>query len=262
MINPYQPEIVKLKNDTKVKILHITNLNERYDGRLHYNTGRRINNGLIKLGHNVLSLSDRDIINRSKKLTDIYGTITLNKKIIDIFKIFKQNLIVLGHADGVSKKTLSEIKKLDKNVKFSQWFLDPVTKYGPDYIKNKNRILHKSKIIDTTFVTTHPKAINFKIKNSHFLPNPCDESLEVLKNYNIKCNKDVFFGMSHGVHRGTLKKGKIDDRELFINKLIRNCGDVKFDIYGMNNIQPVWGSKFINIVANSKMGLNLSRGNL
>ena len=98
------------------------------------------------------------------------------------------------------------------------------------------------------------------INNSYFLPNPCDESLEVLKNYNIKCNKDVFFGMSHGVHRGNLKRGKNDNRELFINKLIRNCGNVKFDIYGMNNVQPVWGSEFIKIISNSKMGLNLSRG--
>ena len=260
IIDQNQPEKTKLNKNLKLKILHITNFNERYDGRLHYNTGRRINNGLIKLGHNVLSLSDRDLINRSKNFTDIYGTITLNKKIINIFKTFKPNLIVLGHADGVSKETLLEIKKLNKNVKFTQWFLDPVTKYGPDYIKNKNRILHKSKIIDTTFVTTHPNAINFKIKNSYFLPNPCDESLEVLKNYNQKCNKDIFFGMSHGVHRGTLKKGKIDNRELFINKLIRNCEDVKFDIYGMNNVQPVWGSKFIKTIANSKMGLNLSRG--
>jgi hypothetical protein len=66
--------------------------------------------------------------------------------------------------------------------------------------------------------------------------------------------------MSHGVHRGILKKGKVDNRELFINKLIENCKDVKFDIYGMNNVQPVWGSKFIKTIANSKMGLNLSRG--
>ena len=117
----------------------------------------------------------------------LFIVIALNYKIIDVVKVFQPNLIVLGHADGVSKKTMLEIKKLDKNVKFSQWFLDPVTKYSPDYLKNKNRILHKSKIIDTTFVTTHPNAINFKIKNSHFLPNPCDESFEILKNYNIKC---------------------------------------------------------------------------
>ena len=42
-----------LKKDTKIKIMHITNFNERFDGRLHYNTGRRFNNGFIRLGHNV-----------------------------------------------------------------------------------------------------------------------------------------------------------------------------------------------------------------
>ena len=46
------------KKQSSIKILHITNFNERFDGRLHYNTGKRINNGLIRLGHNVLSISD------------------------------------------------------------------------------------------------------------------------------------------------------------------------------------------------------------
>ena len=32
---------------------------------------------------------------------------------------------------------------------------------------------------------------------------------------------DVFFAMSHGVHRGGLKKGKFDDREIYINKLLK-----------------------------------------
>ena len=31
----------------------------------------------------------------------------------------------------------------------------------------------------------------------------------------------IFFAMSHGVHRGELKKGKLDNREFFINKLIK-----------------------------------------
>ena len=33
-----------------------------FRGRLHYNTGRRLNNGFIRLGHNVLTISDRDIV--------------------------------------------------------------------------------------------------------------------------------------------------------------------------------------------------------
>ena len=209
IFNFYKSQKFKFKKNISIKILHITNFNERYDGRLHYNTGRRINNGFIKLGHNVLALSDRDFVNRSKSIADIHGTISLNKKIISIFKTFKPNLIVMGHADGVSKETLLKINKFDENIKFAQWFLDPVTKFGPDYIKNKSRILDKSNLVDCTFVTTHPSAINFKIKNSYYVPNPCDESFETLKNYDHKCEKDVFFGMSHGVHRGKLKPGKI-----------------------------------------------------
>tara|TARA_Y100001960_G_scaffold313645_1_gene376901 strand:- start:881 stop:1465 length:585 start_codon:yes stop_codon:yes gene_type:complete len=92
------------------------------------------------------------------------------------------------------------------------------------------------------------------------MPNPCDHSFEVLENYNKDSENDIFFAMSHGVHRGQLKKGKIDDREVFLNKLIERNKDVKFDIYGMKNIQPIWGSEFIERISNSNMGLNLSRG--
>ena len=66
--------------------------------------------------------------------------------------------------------------------------------------------------------------------------------------------------MSHGVHRGNLKKGKSDNRELFINKLIKKNKNINFDIYGMNASQPIWGSEFLEKVSNSSMGLNLSRG--
>jgi hypothetical protein len=92
------------------------------------------------------------------------------------------------------------------------------------------------------------------------MPNPSDSSFEVLKNYEKSCSKDVFFAMSHGVHRGNLKKGKFDDREVFINKLIKKNKNINFDIYGMNGIQPIWGDNFIEIISNSSMAINLSRG--
>ena len=59
---------------------------------------------------------------------------------------------------------------------------------------------------------------------------------------------------------GQLKRGKFDDRENFINKLLKINEDINFDIYGMNNIQPIWGQDFITKISNSSMGLNLSRG--
>lgn len=249
-----------LPTDIKnLKILHITNLNERFDGRLHYNTGKRISNGFIRLGHNVLTFSDRDIISKNRTITDFSGIKTLNKKIINTHKNFKADLVVLGHADNITEETIHELKKIN-NCKICQWFLDPLIKKGPDYNKNKQRIKNIDAIIDATFLTTHPKGIDFKINNSYFIPNPCDKSFERLNNSKETKQRDLFFAMSHGVHRGILKGGKKDDREYFLKKLKKKLTNIKFDIFGMDHIQPIWGENFIKTISNYNMALNLSRG--
>ena len=71
---------------------------------------------------------------------------------------------------------------------------------------------------------------------------------------------DVFFALSHGVHRGKLKSGKVDDRITFLNKLQSMTKNTKFDIYGINKIQPIWADHYFKTIENAKMGLNLSRG--
>ena len=252
--------LVNIKKEKTLKIMHITNFNERFDGRLHYNTGRRLNNGFIRLGHNVLNISDRDVLHNQKSLKDPSGYNQLQNKILESYKNFKPDLIVLGHADRVSSLTLDKLKHQDKNLKISQWFLDPLSKQGPDHENNSKRILDKIEYLDNTFLTTDPNSLSLKIPNSHFIPNPCDKSFEVLENYKKNCYFDVFFAMSHGVHRGELKKGKTDNREVFINRLIKINKDIKFDVYGMNKVQPIWGDQFIKKISNSYMGLNLSRG--
>ena len=243
-----------------LKILHITNFNERFNGRLHYNTGKRINNGLIKLGHNVYHISDRDIISTNRSILNPSLSIKiLNKKIIETCKYFNPDLIILGHADNVKLKTLQILKSKKKNLKISQWFLDPLSRKGPDYLNNKKRILNKIDIMDATFLTTDPNSLDFKIKNSYFIPNPADEAFETLDNSKINPVNDVFFAMSHGVHRGNLKFGKFDDREKILKKLLQ-IKNIKYDFYGINNIQPVWGDEFLKKISLCKMGLNLSRG--
>ena len=248
-----------LNSKKNIKILHITNLNERFDGRLHYNTGKRLNNGFVRLGHNVLTLSDRDTISQNKSITDISGTKTLNKKIYNTVNNFRPDLIVIGHADNITAETIVKVKKL-YNPKICQWFLDPLMKNGPDFNKNKSRISNLDKLIDATFVTTHPSKIIFKLRNAHYIPNPCDISFETLDNSKKNPPKDLFFAMSHGVHRGVLKGGKYDDRELFLRTLKKKIPNIKFDIFGMDDVQPIWGEKFLNQIKNYKMALNLSRG--
>ena len=247
-----------IKKPLILKILHITNFNNRFDGRLHYNTSKRLNNGFIRLGHNVLSISDRDIISNNKTIADLKGVHSLQKIVLNNFNNFKPDLVVLGHADSVNLETINYIKK--QNIPIAQWFLDPVGTQSPDYQKNKNRILNKSEYIDASFLTSDPNDLDFKIRNSYYIPNPSDSSFETLNNYNNNCENDVFFAMSHGVHRGNLKTGKFDNRETIIKQLVKTNKNIKFDIYGMNQREPIWGDKFIKIISKSSMGLNLSRG--
>ena len=269
LIDKYREEIILTsskinyyqKND-KLRIIHITNFNERHDGRLYFNTGRRINNGLIRLGHSVLEFSDRDIQKYYKNYRDISGTKKLNAKLLNTCFNFRPDMIVLGHADSIFPQTLKDLKKSYPKLKIAQWFLDPLNKKGPDFQKNKQRILNKIDFVDKNFLTTSPKVLNF-ISNKerfHFIPNPSDSSFETLNNFNKSCNMDVFYALSHGVHRGVLKRGKFDERINFVSKLIDKTPNIKFDIYGANNVQPVWADNYLKAISNSKMGLNLSRG--
>ena len=245
-----------------LRILHVTNFNERLDGRLFFNTGRRINNGFIRLGHSVLGFSDRDIQKYYKSIGDIKGKKTLNDKLKKTCYNYKPDLIVTGHADLISKDQIQELKEDNPNTKFAQWFLDPLNKNGPDYERNKERILDKIDVMDGSFLTTSPSALNFLPKNNtnFYIPNPSDHSFETLNNFKKSCSVDVFFALSHGVHRGRLKSGKEDDRITFLEKLQSITNNVKFDLYGINNIQPIWADHYFKTISNAKMGLNLSRG--
>jgi glycosyltransferase involved in cell wall biosynthesis len=249
----------KLKN---LRILHVTNFNERLDGRLFFNTGRRLNNGFIRLGHSVLGFSDRDIQKYYKSLGDIKGKKSLNEKLKKTCYNYKPDLIVTGHADLISKEQIQELKEDNPNTRFAQWFLDPLNKNGPDFDRNKDRILDKIDVMDASFITTSPSVLNFlpQNKKNFYIPNPSDQSFETLNNYKKSCSVDVFFALSHGVHRGKLKSGKEDDRIIFLDKLQKITSDVKFDLYGINNVQPIWADHYFKTISNAKMGLNLSRG--
>ncbi len=245
-------------NISKLKILHVTNLNEKHSGRLFYNTGRRINNGLVKLDHKVLTLSDRDLLTNYKSLTDITGSKKLNLSFIETVRNFKPDLILLGHADSIKSSNLELIKNEYPHIKISQWFLD---RMDTKWKSNKIRFLDKIKYMDYSFCTTDPKALNLDKYKVSFIPNPVDSSLDDLKVYENRNQEfDLFFAMSHGVHRGVLKKRKFDERENLINYLMKKNPNIKFNIYGMNNVQPIWGEDFKNQLYNSKIALNLSQG--
>tara|TARA_B100001175_G_scaffold131630_1_gene111867 strand:- start:928 stop:3021 length:2094 start_codon:yes stop_codon:yes gene_type:complete len=258
-IDQYRRAILskKINLDIRCKrILHVTNFNERHNGRLFYNTGRRLNNGFVRLKHSVLTLSDRDTISSQRSLIDISGSRSLNNKLLEVVGNFKPDIIFFGHADLVSRESVIKIRNIYPNIKMSQWFLDKMDNIN--WKVNKKRFEKIKDLLDCSFCTTYPES---KSLNTYFIPNPVDPTFENLKVFKKRTYKyDVFFAMSHGVHRGVLKYGKFDERETFLNNLIKKLPDIKFDLYGLNNNQPIWAENYKEKLNQSPMAINLSQG--
>jgi hypothetical protein len=90
---------------------------------------------------------------------------------------------------------------------------------------------------------------------------PASNSSENLALYKVKNHEfDIFYAVSHGVNRGILKKNKIDERFNFLKSLISKSNTLTYNIFGFNNIQPIWGDKFITEISKCRFALNLSRG--
>ena len=128
------------------------------------------------------------------------------------------------------QRNIRRIKR--NNVKITQWFLDPV-KTMVLIIQITKREFWKKLNYRYNFFNYNPNSLDFNIPK-FFIPNPCDQSFETLSNYQKECDNDLFFAMSHGVHRGELKKGKkMIDRNIYKQTYKIKLKNDKFDIYGL-----------------------------
>ena len=256
-----EPKKIYVNTNKKLKILHIYNRSEKISGRIYFiSTGKKIENGLIRLGHDVEGISDRDILSYN---LNFKGKENLNKIFTEKTLYYRPDLILMGHVNSITEQSFDLIKSKFKSVKISQWYEDNLTANGPDYEKNYSNLKNNFKYIDNFFISTHPDDVSKKDNNFkyHFLPTPVDKNIEKLNIYNLKNHIfDVFFAMSHGVNRGIIKTGKKDEREYFLNKLLNLTKDIKFDIYGYNERNPVWSESFYSAISKSFMAINLNRG--
>ena len=244
-------------NNNNNRILHIANFDEKNNFRLsNINLAAKISNGFIKDKFQITNFSDRFFFQ-----TNAFSNI--DDKIINIVKNLNPNLLLLGHTNSIKKETLKYIKDKFSNIKIAFWYEDSVNKKGPDFNKNKQFIEKYKDYVDQYFVTTHKDYIHASIpKNKlNFIPVPCSNVTENLNLYQTRNHEfDIFYAVSHGVNRGILKRNKIDERFNFLKFLMSKSSDITYNIFGFNNVQPVWGNKFINELSKCKFGLNLSRG--
>ncbi len=252
-------------NYNKLRILNIYNLAQKLNHRIYnLSLGKKFTNGFIRNGHDVIEISDRDYVRQNKGLNLLNIKNKFRSYLIETFKNYNPDLIIFGHSDNITINILQDFKSLNKNVIISQWNEDPLMTKLPDTSENIFKLKKFIPVVDHSFITTNPSVINISkeyYKNVHFFMTPVDNNIECFDVYKLNPVNDVFYAMSHGVNRATLKEGKTDSRVTFLEKLIKKSNGIKYDFYGFGKQEPVWGNEFYKSLLNSKMALNLSRGN-
>ena len=250
-------------NKKKLKIINLYNQGQKLNHRLYnISLGKKFSNGFVRNGHDVLEISDRDFLRDNKSFSLIPNRNNFQTFLINTFKNYNPDIVFFGHTKNIDLNTFDEFRSINKNIILSQWNEDPVMPSLNYSKQNISNIQLYSDFVDHNFITTDPSILNKTINknNFNFFFVPVDKNIESFEVYKMKPKNDLFYAMSHGVNRATLKEGVEDERINFLNKLVKKIPDIKYDFYGFANKQPIWGNDFNNSLINSKMGLNLSRG--
>ena len=248
----------------KLRIINIYNTGQKLNHRLYnISLGKKFTNGFIRNGHDVLEISDRDFIRQNRSFSINSSSFKFQEYLTETFKNYNPDLLFFGHTKNIKSETIDQFRNINKNLIISQWNEDPVMP-SLNYSKtNISNISYYANLVDHNFITTEPsvfKKQNNNVENLHFFFVPVDRNIECFDVYKLNPMKDIFYAMSHGVNRAKLKKGKTDSRINFLNNLIKKIEGINYDFYGFENKEPIWGDYFYKALVNSKMGLNLSRG--
>ena len=251
-------------NGNKLRIINIYNLAQKLNHRIYnLSLGKKFTNGFIRNGHDVIEISDRDYVRQNKGINLLSFKDKFHSYLIETFKNYNPDLVIFGHSNNINHEILSDFKSINKKIIISQWNEDPLMKNLSDTSENVNKLKKFLPMVDHSFITTNPSVLKLSKKltqNIHFFMTPVDKNIECFDVYKLKPENDVFYAMSHGVNRATLKEGKTDNRVIFLEKLIKKIDGIKYDFYGIGKQEPVWGNEFYKSLLNSKMALNLSRG--
>lgn len=234
-----------------MKVLHIHNLMLRHYGNFKFYTGYKLSNGVTRCNHRLLEFSDRDMVRFEAPLgLRPLGKYVTNRKLIETCVNFKPDLVIIGHCDLISEKSLLEIRSLLPGTKIAHWFLDAL--WNP---RNHKRLQHRMHCTDAIFITTGGPALKQFCTGKNrvaYMPNPTDPAWESHNNA-IKTEFDrdlVFCGVG-------LKSDYRYNLLLEIKRKIKD--ELRFESFGILGEPPVWGEAYDAIIAGSKMALNLNR---
>lgn len=233
-----------------LRILLVDNLMIRRYGNLRMGPGRKLMCGAIRNNWRICEFSDRDLA-RLLAPAGIrsLGGYLVNRKLVLTAKNFRPDVILVGHCDYIRNWALEKIRKALPDVRIAHFNVDmPCT----DHTCGQCR--ERMESCDGIFVTTAGEPLKQFLTGRNFvayMPNPSDPSMENQDNgRKFGFLRDAFYACNPSN----------DPRMEFIKRLRAKIdGKIKCDWFGLDGKPTIWGAKYEEVLATSKMGFNINR---
>lgn len=233
-----------------MRIVHVDNWMLRRFGRTKVLTGRNLYFGAVRNNWRVCEFSDRDLAKFESPLgIRPIGEWITNRRLVETCDNFRPDLLVVGHCDIIRSRTLREIRSLLPGIRIACWNIDPLWDN-----RNVGRIRERMDCADALFVTTAGEPLKQFCNGRNvvaYMPNPTDPAAEDQDNAaKSTFDRDLVFCSG---------RAPSDPRHAFTGRLHTALRDMlRFETFGMHGHPSVWGRAYEEVLAGSKMALNLN----
>ncbi len=232
-----------------LRLLLVDNLMIRRYGNLRMGPGRKLNCGAVRNNWRICEFSDRDMARLLAPLgLRAWGGRIANRKLELTARNFRPDAILLGHCDYVRNETLDRIRGLLPDVRIAHFNVDPLWQES-----TRAQMAERMESCDALFATTAGPVLKTWLTGRNavaYMPNPSDPSMENRDNgLRTEFARDLFFA---GNPRAGDPRWELVER---LRPLID--GRLRYEIFGGRN--GIWGARYEEVLATSKMSLNLNR---
>jgi hypothetical protein len=222
-------------------------------GKTSVSWNEKLRYGLIKNDFYVQSFSDRDVaaFEAPFRIRDL-GHKKANQKLIDMSHAVEPDILIAGHCDIITNKTLARIKSEHPNCTIVHCNNDGL--FNPS---NVERLKYRAEVADAVFVSTGRKELTMLEgigARIYHMPNPVEPSIDVFDNSKETALPIDLLFCSHA----TKHTNRLD----LVNNIRNAVGsELNFQVFGSDGQPSIWGRDYERVLSQTKMGLNLNRQN-
>ncbi|HXQ47685.1 MAG TPA: glycosyltransferase [Caulobacteraceae bacterium] len=242
-----------------VLVVHVANFGTRPKGAFQNNVERKLTNGLIRNGHQVIAFSDRESAMAGSPFgaTRAGGVGYANRALAELCLAVEPEVLILGQTDVIRPQAVAELRRRLPGMRVAQWSVDALFEPG-----NTERLTRNLPVVDATLVTTAGDALaplSRTGKRLGFLPNPVDHSIERGENHRKReLPFDLFYACGNPADLRDVG-GRAWNMDAFARALVQALPSLRPRWAGLMGQPTLGGAAYQRAIESAALGLNVSR---